>query len=238
MQEHQHKRIRQCRRCGTVAEERFNTIAASRGWLESEMRHLLWPQCRPSIGSRSTSDLIDCGDTAAVRRLMRCVWIDIIRMLARRQGQKLQQWLGQMVGADVRGETLRMRLDRRLATPLFRQVYQRVRDAILDGTLRPGATLPSSRSLAAHLSTARGTVELAYAVLAGEGYIVGNTTSGTMVNPGLRHFPGAGSDNELRRTIIQPHPAPDRPASARPFQMGLPALVPLHSDYDSLNVWG
>ena len=155
---------------------------------------------------------------------MRCVWIDIIRMLARRQGQKLQQWLGQMVGADVRGETLRMRLDRRLATPLFRQVYQRVRDAILDGTLRPGATLPSSRSLAAQLSTARGTVELAYAVLAGEGYIVGNTTSGTMVNPGLRHFPGAGSDNELRRTIIQPHPAPDRPASARPFQMGLPAL--------------
>ena len=128
-----------------------------------------------------------------------------------------------MVGADVRGETLRMRLDRRLATPLFRQVYQRVRDAILDGTLRPGATLPSSRSLAAQLSTARGTVELAYAVLAGEGYIVGNTTSRTMVNPGLRHFPGAGSDNELRRTIIQPHPAPDRPASARPFQMGLPA---------------
>ncbi len=117
-----------------------------------------------------------------------------------------------------------MRLDRRLATPLFRQVYHRVRDAILDGTLPPGATLPSSRSLAAQLSTARGTVELAYAVLAGEGYVVGNATSGTMVNPALRHLPAAGSDNELRRTIIQPRPAPDRPASARPFQMGLPAL--------------
>jgi GntR family transcriptional regulator / MocR family aminotransferase len=155
---------------------------------------------------------------------MRCAWIDIVRMLAMGQGQKLQQWLGQMVVANVQGETLRMRLDRRLSTPLFRQLYQRVRDAILDGTLRPGAMLPSSRSLAAQLSTARGTVELAYAVLAGEGYIVGHPTSGTMVNPGLRHLPAAGSDSELRRTIIQPHPSPDRPAPARPFQMGLPAL--------------
>jgi GntR family transcriptional regulator / MocR family aminotransferase len=129
-----------------------------------------------------------------------------------------------MVGADGRGETLQTRLDRRVATPLFRQLYQRVRDAILDGTLRPGAMLPSSRSLAAQLSTARGTVEVAYALLAGEGYIVGNATSGTMVNPALRHLPAAGCDSELRATIIQPRPAPDRAASARPFQMGLPAL--------------
>jgi GntR family transcriptional regulator/MocR family aminotransferase len=151
---------------------------------------------------------------------MRCLSIDIIRRLATRQGQKLQQRLGQMVRAEVRGEGLRMRLDHRLATPLFRQVYERVRDAILDGTLRPGATLPSSRSLAAQLSTARGTVELAYTLLAGEGYIVGSTASRTMVNPGLRHLPAARSDNEFRRTIIQADP----PASMRPFQMGLPAL--------------
>src|SRR6266576_6422643 len=122
-----------------------------------------------------------------------------------------------MTRSRLREDVRLVRLDRRLATPLFRQVYQRVRDAILDGTLRPGATLPSSRSLAAQLSTARGTIELAYAVLAGEGYIVGNTTSGTMVNPGLRHLPAVGSDNELRRTIIQSRPAPDRPASVVRF---------------------
>jgi GntR family transcriptional regulator / MocR family aminotransferase len=39
-----------------------------------------------------------------------------------------------------------VRLDRRLATPLFRQVYQRIREAILDGTLPPGTSLPSTRS--------------------------------------------------------------------------------------------
>src|SRR6266705_7218538 len=78
-----------------------------------------------------------------------------------------------------------VRLDRRLATPLFRQVYQRIRDAILDGTLPPGASLPSTRSLAGQLSTARGTIELAYALLAGEGYVVGRAAAGTVVNPGL-----------------------------------------------------
>jgi DNA-binding transcriptional MocR family regulator len=62
-----------------------------------------------------------------------------------------------------------VRLDRRLVTPLFRQVYQRIREAILDGTLPPGASLPSTRSLAGQLSTARGTIELAYALLVGEG---------------------------------------------------------------------
>src|SRR6266496_2824158 len=89
-----------------------------------------------------------------------------------------------------------VRLDRRLAIPLFRQVYQRIRDAILDGTLSPGASLPSSRSLAAQLSTARGTIELAYTLLAGEDYILGRRASGTVVNPRLRHLLTPGSGHE------------------------------------------
>ena len=92
-----------------------------------------------------------------------------------------------------------VRLDRRLATPLFRQVYQRIRDAILDGTLSPGALLPSSRSLAAQLSTARGTIELAYTLLAGEDYILGRTASGTVVNPRLSPLLTPGGQREVRR---------------------------------------
>src|SRR5437867_12290216 len=99
-----------------------------------------------------------------------------------------------MAGRKSQQEIPSVRLDRRLATPLFRQVYQRIRDAILDGTLSPGASLPSSRSLAAQLSTARGTIELAYTLLAGEDYILGRRASGTVVNPRLRHLlrPGGG----------------------------------------------
>src|SRR6516165_2891149 len=117
-----------------------------------------------------------------------------------------------------------VRLDRRLATPLFRQVYQRIRDAILDGTLPPGASLPSSRSLAAQLSTARGTIELAYTLLAGEDYILGRTTSGTVVNPRLSHLLTPGGQRALRRKFTVPRYAPSHPPPVRPFQMGLPAL--------------
>jgi GntR family transcriptional regulator/MocR family aminotransferase len=118
-----------------------------------------------------------------------------------------------------------MRLDRRLATPLFRQVYQRLRDAILDGTLPPGGGLPSSRSLAGQLSTSRGTVELAYALLVGEGYVVGRTAAGTVVNPDLSRTPmSAGGNQTLRRTLTKSRRDFERVQPARPLQMGLPAL--------------
>jgi GntR family transcriptional regulator/MocR family aminotransferase len=39
-------------------------------------------------------------------------------------------------------------LDRRLARPLHRQLYDGYREAILDGRLRPGQLLPSTRAVA------------------------------------------------------------------------------------------
>src|SRR5262249_57628157 len=80
----------------------------------------------------------------------------------------------------------------------------RIRDAILDGTLPPGASLPSSRSLAAQLSTARGTIELAYTLLAGEDYILGRTPSGPVVNPRLSHLLTPGGQRALRRKFTVP----------------------------------
>ncbi|MBX6324250.1 MAG: winged helix-turn-helix transcriptional regulator, partial [Rhodospirillaceae bacterium] len=76
-----------------------------------------------------------------------------------------------------------MRIDRRRAAPLHRQIYERIRDAILAGRLAPGQRLPSSRSLASELGTARSTVELAYQLLAGEGFVVARGAAGTIVEP-------------------------------------------------------
>jgi DNA-binding transcriptional regulator YhcF (GntR family) len=45
--------------------------------------------------------------------------------------------------------------------------------------------LPFSRSLAGQLSIDRGTIELAYALLADEGYVAGMRRTGTIVNAGL-----------------------------------------------------
>src|SRR5262249_52694365 len=109
-----------------------------------------------------------------------------------------------MTRSGLQEDMVLVRLDRRLATPLLRQVHQRIRDAILDGPLPPGASLPSSRSLAAQLSTARGTIELAYTLLAGEDYILGRTASGIVVNPRLSHLLTPGGQRALRRKVTVP----------------------------------
>ena len=56
-------------------------------------------------------------------------------------------------------------LDHRAPGSLYRQLYERVRAAILQGQLEPGARLPSSRALASELGVARNTVALAYELL-------------------------------------------------------------------------
>jgi GntR family transcriptional regulator / MocR family aminotransferase len=65
--------------------------------------------------------------------------------------------------------------------PLHARVYRTLRSHILDGTLGPGARLPSARGLAADLRVSRNTIESAFLQLAAEGYIVRRTGSGTYV---------------------------------------------------------
>lgn len=65
--------------------------------------------------------------------------------------------------------------------PMFQQVYQRLREAILSGTLRAGEKLPSTRDLAEQLGISRTVVLLAYDQLLAEGYAVGRGGSGTYV---------------------------------------------------------
>ena len=66
-------------------------------------------------------------------------------------------------------------------SPLFRQVYTALRDAILDGRLPPGRRLPSSRVLAAELGVGRNTVTLAFEQLQTEGYLSARRGGGTRV---------------------------------------------------------
>lgn len=63
-------------------------------------------------------------------------------------------------------------LRRRSGKTLGRQLEDQLRCQIRDGTLRPGARLPSTRDLAGELGISRPIVVEAYAQLAGEGYIV------------------------------------------------------------------
>ena len=72
-------------------------------------------------------------------------------------------------------------LDPTTDTPLYRQLYQIVRQAILAGQLAPGTRLPSSRELARELGVSRTTMVNAFEQLLAEGYVEGKTGSGTYV---------------------------------------------------------
>ena len=107
--------------------------------------------------------------------------------------------------------------------PAYREIYHRVRSEILTGRLPARARLPSSRTLANQLGVARGTVELAYQLLAGDGYTLSKGARGTIVNPSLpsaRKPVTFASDPRKPLRDIQLR-LPPKPL---PFQMGLPAL--------------
>ncbi len=67
------------------------------------------------------------------------------------------------------------------ALPLYRQIYESIRRAILSGRLAPGSRLPASRALAGQLSVSRLTVVNAFEQLLAEGYLEGRTGAGTFV---------------------------------------------------------
>jgi GntR family transcriptional regulator / MocR family aminotransferase len=78
-------------------------------------------------------------------------------------------------------------INRDLETPLHRQVYAGLRDAILSGALTLGQQVPSSRALAIELGISRFPVLDAYAQLSAEGYFESRVGAGTFVSESLRN---------------------------------------------------
>jgi len=77
-------------------------------------------------------------------------------------------------------------LDRRSPVPLHEQLAHGLREAILSGRVAGGETVPSTRALAADLGVARGTIVVAYEILAGEGYLLTRPGGGTVVAESVR----------------------------------------------------
>lgn len=72
-------------------------------------------------------------------------------------------------------------LDRRQNRPVYGQLYDWFRAAIIDGRMRPGQRIPSTRSMAAELRISRISVSNAYEQLQSEGYLETFAGSGTCV---------------------------------------------------------
>jgi DNA-binding transcriptional regulator YhcF (GntR family) len=74
-----------------------------------------------------------------------------------------------------------LRIARRSAGPLYRQVYAQLREAILGGRLPAGARLPSTRALARTLRVSRNTILNAYEALIADALLAARQGSGTRV---------------------------------------------------------
>ena len=127
-------------------------------------------------------------------------------------------------------------LDRHSTIPIYRQLYEGYRQAILTGQLRKDVQMPSTRELAIELRISRNSVMNAFDQLRAEGYIRGEHGSGTFVEggglsdeeshgkrtSGLRILPAGVVSREATRIGNASYmPASSPPI---PFRRGLPAL--------------
>jgi GntR family transcriptional regulator/MocR family aminotransferase len=106
-------------------------------------------------------------------------------------------------------------VDRTSDRPLYRQIYDGYRDAIVERRLRPGQRLPSTRSLASELQISRLPVLTAFDQLLAEGYFETRIGAGTFVASAL----------------------PDEPFSAAARSAPAPA-TPRHQPEPWLRGWG
>ncbi len=79
-------------------------------------------------------------------------------------------------------DALALNLERKPDAPLYRQICSGIVAGIADGSIKPGERLPSTRDLAQALDVSRNTIILAFEQLVAEGYLEGQSGSGTYVS--------------------------------------------------------
>ncbi|MBN8748222.1 MAG: PLP-dependent aminotransferase family protein [Variovorax sp.] len=119
------------------------------------------------------------------------------------------------------------RLSAESGAALNRQLYDCLREAILDGSLPPASALPASRDLARETGMSRNTVLHAYAQLQTEGYVHSRVGSGTFVaETAPDSFLSAGRPSGAADAVSAPARLSKRAqtllanASAAPLQWG------------------
>lgn len=118
---------------------------------------------------------------------------------------------------------LSFHLDPQRKVPLYRQIYQRVKQAIMEGQLKRGSRVPSVRALASELGVARATIENAYSLLTAEGFLQSRGQAGTVVSAPESLSAAVLApvhETKTRRPVNPMLPS----VSSLPFQLGLPAL--------------
>jgi 2-aminoadipate transaminase len=95
-------------------------------------------------------------------------------------------------------------IDSQSPVPVYRQLYDGLRSAILDGSLKDGDKLPATRELAAQLCLNRATVTAAYDLLETDGLISGQVGRGSYVQS-----PAAAGANPNEISFATSRPSED-----------------------------
>lgn len=127
--------------------------------------------------------------------------------------------------------------DRRLSACGVKHLalYQAIRDSIVAGKLPPGAKLPSTRTLADMYGLSRGSVSIAYEMLAAEGYVRASVGRGTYV----AGAEARSSDSRHRHGSSGAEAEPPSNAGSLGGDNGLPAAgFPASAAALGLSGWG
>jgi GntR family transcriptional regulator/MocR family aminotransferase len=100
-------------------------------------------------------------------------------------------------------------VERAATMPLYRQIYDGYREAIVERRLCAGQRLPSTRQLAAELRVSRMPVLIAFEQLLAEGYFESRVGAGTFV---ARSLPGERLERDARAAALEPARRATRPA--------------------------
>ena len=99
-------------------------------------------------------------------------------------------------------------VDRKAGKPLYSQVYDAFRAAIVGRNLRAGERMPSTRSLASELRISRIPVLNAYAQLLAEGYFESRVGAGTFVSSSLPNVLTPSEAHSAGPARVRPMPRP------------------------------
>jgi DNA-binding transcriptional regulator YhcF (GntR family) len=95
-----------------------------------------------------------------------------------------------------------LRIDTGSETPVYRQIVDGLRVALVNGELAPGASLPAVRRLALDLGTHFNTVAQAYRELAREGWLdIGARSGARVIERSVTTASKPKSDASFRRRI-------------------------------------
>ena len=115
----------------------------------------------------------------------------------------------------------RLQVDETQESPIYKQIGDQLRTAIVTGTLEPGERLPATRTLADQLGLNRQTISSAYDLLEQEGYLKGQVGRGSFVT--LPEMPARSID---WATLLYEEPKLAAPPSAADSTISFTASRP------------